>query len=113
MAQRTFLTLLIMLFLATIPVTLLADEPVWVDVRTTQEFDDGHVAQAVNIGYEAIGEGIGSVTTDKDALIYVYCRSGRRSEIAKNTLENLGYTRVINIGGLDEALTRANQELDR
>lgn len=110
MGQTTILTLLTVMLFFAMPISLLADDPLWIDVRTTQEFSDGHVTEAVNIAYEDIGDHIDAITTDKDALIYLYCRSGRRSGIAKETLDNLGYTRVINIGGLEDALTKAGQE---
>jgi len=82
---------------------LLAADPIWIDVRTTDEYTSGHVSEAVNIPYTEIAEGIPALTSDKDASIYVYCRSGRRSGVAKETLEDLGYTQVVNVGGLDEA----------
>ncbi len=47
------------------------------------------------------------MTTDKDAEIYVYCRSGRRSGIAKAALDEAGFTRVVNAGGLEDALKKA------
>ena len=82
---------------------LVAADPIWIDVRTTDEYKSGHVSEAVNIPYTEIAEGIPGLTSDKDASIYVYCRSGRRSGVAKDTLEDLGYTQVVNVGGLDEA----------
>jgi len=88
----------------------IAGNPVWIDVRTDQEYSEGHVEQAVNIPYEEIGERIESVTKNKDQTIYVYCRSGRRSGIAKDTLNDLGYTDVVNLGGLDDALAKAGQD---
>jgi len=81
----------------------------WIDVRTAGEYADGHVSQAVNIPYEEITQRIGEVTTDRDALIYVYCRSGRRSGIAKGALEQAGFTNVVNLGGLDDARRAAAQ----
>ena len=89
---------------------LLAADPVWIDVRTADEFNKGHVSVAVNIPYDEISEGISALTTDKDASIYVYCRSGRRSGIAKETLENMGYTQVDNVGGFDDAMKRSAAE---
>jgi phage shock protein E len=75
----------------------------WVDVRTAGEFGAGHVAGAVNIPYEEITERIGEVASDKDATIYLYCRSGRRSGIALEALREAGYDNAVNIGGLEEA----------
>ncbi len=82
---------------------LWAAGPLWIDVRTADEYAQKHVAGAVNIPYEEIESRVGEVTTDKDALIYVYCRSGRRSGIAQGVLTESGYSNVINIGGLEDA----------
>ena len=86
---------------------LLAGGAIWIDVRTIDEYSSGHVSEAVNIPYNEIAEGIAEVTGDKDAMIYVYCRSGRRSGIAKETLEGLGYTQVVNVGGIEEAMKKS------
>ena len=67
----------------------------------------GHVPGAVNIPYEEITGRIGEVTDDKDALIYLYCRSGRRSGIAKSALDQAGFSQVVNIGGFDNAKREA------
>lgn len=69
-----------------------------VDVRTKAEFDSGHIPTAILIPYDTITRNL--PTTDKDAVIIVYCRSGRRSGIAKNALEQLGYTKVTDFGGI-------------
>lgn len=84
-----------------------AGDAFWIDVRTADEYASGHVSEAVHIPYEEIGARISEVTTDKDALIYLYCRSGRRSGIAKAALDEAGFTRVVNAGGLEEALKKA------
>jgi phage shock protein E len=89
---------------------LLAADPIWIDVRTVDEYNSGHVSEAVNIPYTEIAEGISRLTGDKDASIYVYCRSGRRSGVAKDTLESLGYTQVVNAGGFDEAMKKSASE---
>lgn len=82
---------------------LWAAEPLWIDVRTAEEFAQEHVSGAVNIPYEEITTRIGEVTHDKEALIYVYCRSGRRSGIARGALAEAGFSNVVNIGGLEDA----------
>jgi phage shock protein E len=96
--------LLTSLFLS---LALWASDPLWIDVRSAEEYQSGHVNAAVNIPYTEIGTRIGEVTEDKDAVIYVYCRSGRRSGIARETLLELGYNNVINLGGLAEAQAKA------
>lgn len=75
--------------------------PVWIDVRTPAEFASGHRTDAVNIEYQNLGSAIMSIAPNKDAPINLYCRSGRRSEIARQTLLNMGYTNVINQGAYE------------
>jgi phage shock protein E len=77
--------------------------PVVIDVRTVQEWDNGHLEGAVLIPYDQIGERIGSVVKDKSQKIYVYCRTGHRAKIAKEALEKLGYKDIINLGSLEDA----------
>jgi len=69
-----------------------------VDVRTPEEFASGHIPSAVNIPYDAIGAK--PPTADKNALIIVYCRSGRRSSSARDTLVSLGYINVVDFGAV-------------
>lgn len=69
-----------------------------VDVRTPEEFASGHLPTAVNIPVATIGAT--PPTPEKDALIVVYCRSGARSTAAKKTLDDLGYTHVVNFGSV-------------
>jgi phage shock protein E len=83
--------------------SLWAGEAFWIDVRSAEEYATEHVSPAVNIPHTEIAARIAEVTTDKDALIYLYCRSGRRSGLAKDALEQAGYTSVINLGGLKDA----------
>lgn len=74
-----------------------------IDVRTEAEWNDGHIEGALLIPYESIGEKIESAAKDKGRRIYVYCRSGRRSKIAKESLEKLGYKDVVNLGSIGDA----------
>lgn len=78
-------------------------DPLLIDVRTEKEWNSGHIRGAILIPYGRIGDRIAAVAKDKSRKIYVYCRSGRRSQIAKETLERLGYKNVINLGGLQDA----------
>jgi phage shock protein E len=78
-------------------------KPVIIDVRTETEWNNGHIEGAILIPYETIGERIGTVVKDKFNRIYLYCRSGRRSGIAKETLEKMGYKDVLNLGSLEDA----------
>jgi phage shock protein E len=77
--------------------------PLIIDVRTEAEWNDGHIKDAVLIPYEQIGEKIGTIAKDKSKRIYLYCRTGRRTKIAKDTLEKLGYKDVINLKTLENA----------
>ncbi len=73
-----------------------------IDVRTQEEFAAGHIEGAINIPYEQIGQGIQSIKgLKKDSPVLVYCRSGRRSGIAKSTLEQLGFKQILNGGGME------------
>jgi phage shock protein E len=78
-------------------------KPLIIDVRTAAEWNDGHIEGAILIPYDMIGEKIATATKDKSMKIYVYCRSGRRSKIAKENLEKLGYKTVVNLGSLEDA----------
>ena len=72
------------------------------DVRTQTEFDEGHINGAILIPDFEITEKAESILTDKDQLILVYCRSGRRSKLAAERLAALGYTNVKEFGGIIE-----------
>ena len=71
-----------------------------IDARTEEEFAAGHIANAVLIPEYEIAERAEAELPDKDALILVYCRSGRRSKIASEELVKLGYTNVKEFGGI-------------
>ena len=70
------------------------------DVRTQEEYDEGHIPGAIVISHEEIEEKAEDVLTDKDQLILVYCRSGRRSKLAAEALVELGYTNIKEFGGI-------------
>ena len=70
------------------------------DVRTQEEYDEGHIPGAIVISHEEITEKAEGVLTDKNQLILVYCRSGRRSKIAAEALVELGYTNIKEFGGI-------------
>ncbi|MDL2286907.1 rhodanese-like domain-containing protein [Desulfococcaceae bacterium OttesenSCG-928-F15] len=73
---------------------------VLLDVRTKEEFQEGHIKGAVLIPYTEIKNRAVSELQDKDALILVYCRSGRRSAIAAKALLRMDYTRVYDFGSI-------------
>lgn len=70
------------------------------DVRTDSEFSEGHIPGAMLIPDYEIEEKAESMLKDKDQLILVYCRSGNRSKGAAETLAKLGYTNVVEFGGI-------------
>jgi len=70
------------------------------DVRTQEEYDQGHIPGAIVISHEELTEKAEGVLTDKEQLILVYCRSGRRSKIAAEALVELGYTNIKEFGGI-------------
>ena len=71
-----------------------------IDARTEEEFAEGHIENAILIPEYEIKDRAEKELPDKDALILVYCRSGRRSKIASEELVNLGYTNVKEFGGI-------------
>ncbi len=78
------------------------EEHIILDVREKEEYDAGHIPGAMLIPHETIAEKAPEMLPDKDALILVYCRSGRRSKIASEALAKLGYTNVKEFGGIND-----------
>lgn len=70
------------------------------DVRTPEEYQEGHIPGAVLLPYDRIAIQAAVVLPDKEKEIVVYCRSGRRSAIAAETLSKLGYMQVADFGGI-------------
>ena len=71
-----------------------------IDARTQEEYDEGHIPGAILIPEYEIADRAEKELPDKDQLILVYCRSGRRSKIAAEELVKLGYTNVKEFGGI-------------
>ena len=72
-----------------------------IDVRTPQEFASGHIDGAVNIPYDQIGKSIDSLKgVKKDSPILLYCRSGRRSAIARSVLDGQGFSQTMDGGAM-------------
>ena len=84
-------------------VTMLEEETGYtiLDVRTAQEYSEKHIPGAINIANESIGTKDIPELPDKDQLILVYCRSGNRSKQASEKLIKLGYTNIVEIGGIN------------
>lgn len=106
MSRPFFMALALVALLVAAP-ALRAGDTVWIDVRSPEEFSSNHVSVAVNIPYTEIDRRIAEVTRKKDDLIYLYCRSGRRSAIAKAMLEDIGYRNVVDLGGFEDARRQA------
>ena len=72
---------------------------VLLDVRTPQEYREGHIPGSQNVPLQQLDK-VEEVTENKDTVLYVYCRSGARSRQAVSLLQAMGYTNVRNIGGI-------------
>ena len=83
-------------------VTMMAQETGYIilDVRRSDEFAAGHIPNAINVPNESIGTLDIPELPDKNQLIMVYCRSGRRSKEASEKLVKLGYTNIVEFGGI-------------
>ena len=83
-------------------VTMMAQESGYIilDVRRPDEYAAGHIPNAINVANETIGTAEIPELPDKEQLIMVYCRSGRRSKEASEKLVKLGYTNIVEFGGI-------------
>ena len=83
-------------------VVMMAQESGYIilDVRRADEFAAGHIPGAINVANESIGTDEIPELPDKNQLIMVYCRSGRRSKEASEKLVKLGYTNIVEFGGI-------------
>ena len=70
------------------------------DVRAQLEYDEGHIPGAIVIPHDQVKEKAEDILLNKDQLILVYCRSGRRSKLAAEDLVDLGYTNIKEFGGI-------------
>ena len=95
-------------------ITMMEEESDYIilDVRTPEEFSEKHIPGAINVPNETIGSEEIPELPDKDQLILVYCRSGNRSKQASDKLAALGYTNIVEFGGINdwpgEVVTGAN-----
>ena len=85
-------------------VKMMKDEKDYIilDVRRPDEFAEGHIPGAINVPNEEIGSSEVAELPDKSQLILVYCRSGRRSKEASEKLVKLGYTNIVEFGGIQD-----------
>lgn len=77
-----------------------ASDYVILDVRTADEFSAGHIPGAINVANEDIADTTPAELPDKNQTVYVYCRSGNRSRQASEKLAAMGYTNIIEFGGI-------------
>ena len=77
------------------------DDYVILDARTQTEYDEGHTPGAILIPHDTVATAAENALPDKDQLILVYCRSGNRSKEASQALVDLGYTNVVEFGGIN------------
>ncbi|MCL2656164.1 MAG: rhodanese-like domain-containing protein [Betaproteobacteria bacterium] len=94
------------ILLASCSLLVFAVGPVVIDVRTSEEYAQRHINDALNLPYDTISVRIAVAVPDKNTPIVLYCRSGRRAETALHVLKGMGYSKVENYGGLDEAQQR-------
>ena len=89
----------------TVPVGQLSLKPaaMVIDVRTAEEFASGHVSGATNINFESDTFLNDLAGFDKEAAYSVYCRSGRRSALAKKAMQDAGFMNVTDLGGIETA----------
>ena len=85
-------------------VTMMQEESGYIilDVRTAEEYSEKHIPGAINIPNETIGADDIPELPDKDQLILIYCRSGNRSKQAADKLVKLGYTNIMEFGGIND-----------
>lgn len=85
-------------------VKMMKDEKNYIilDARRPDEFAEGHIPGAINVPNEEIGTAEIAELPDKSQMILVYCRSGRRSKEASEKLVKLGYTNIVEFGGIQD-----------
>ncbi|WP_083917444.1 rhodanese-like domain-containing protein [Leeia oryzae] len=91
----------------------LPDNAILIDVRSQGEFESGHIEGAISIPLDNISQKIGSVVTDKNTPVIVYCQSGMRSSVARQALASAGYQQVVNGGGVGGLSMRLQKRIVR
>ena len=90
---------------------LSSNEVIVIDVRSFEEVKTGIIQDAIHIEWTKIDKEIIKIDITKDQPIYLYCRSGNRSEKAAVILDKIGYTNVINAGGIKEAAKKLEKKI--
>ena len=113
MSPKVFADSSILFFKATTILSsiVFSDEPLVIDVRSLEEVKTGIIQDAIHIEWTQIDKEINDIDITKDQPIYLYCRSGNRSGKAAVILEKIGFTNVINAGGIDEAAKKLEKKI--
>jgi phage shock protein E len=82
-----------------------------IDVRSDQEWSNGHLESAIHIPLSEIERKLEMLSEHKDSKIYLYCGAGRRAEAARRILSNAGFTNLTNAGGMKDASNLLNSEI--
>ena len=90
---------------------LSSNEVIVIDVRSLEEVKTGIIQDAIHIEWTQIDKEINDIDVTKDQPIYLYCRSGNRSGKATVILEKIGFTNVINAGGIKEAAKKLDKKI--
>lgn len=95
------------------PPTVMPKDALLIDVRSTAEYEAGHLRDAILLPLNAIAMHIDRIAPDKAAPIVLYCQSGARSATARELLMQMGYQKVFNGGGLQALAGHMNREIVR
>ena len=90
---------------------LSSNEIILIDVRSLEEVKTGIIQDAIHIEWTQIDKEINNIDITKDRPIYLYCRSGNRSGKATVILEKIGFTNVVNAGGIKEAAKKLDKKI--
>lgn len=82
-----------------------------IDTRTLDEYSAGHVEGALLMPYTNIAEMVEQCVPDKNAPVYLYCQRGWRSEMARKTLEEMGYSSAVSLGTLADTAEKLNKRV--
>tara|TARA_B100001027_G_scaffold84551_1_gene57879 strand:+ start:1024 stop:1374 length:351 start_codon:yes stop_codon:yes gene_type:complete len=90
---------------------LSSNEIILIDVRSLEEVKTGIIQDAIHIEWTQIDKEINDIDVNKDQPIFLYCRSGNRSGKATVILEKIGFTNVVNAGGIKEAAKKLDKKI--
>ncbi len=90
---------------------LSSNEIILIDVRSLEEVKTGIIQDAIHIEWTQIDKEINDIDVTKDQPIFLYCRSGNRSGKVKVILEKIGFTNVVNAGGIKEAAKKLDKKI--